>query len=213
MAKVKLYNAQGKSVGEKDLRDDVFGIAVNPSFIHEVVISLQGNARKPWAHTKTKGEVSGGGKKPWRQKGTGRARHGSTRNPQWAGGGVAFGPRTDRDYSRKINRKAKRRAFCMALSDKAGSEHLVLVEDIQAKDGKTKEIVALMGKLPVKGKITLVGYEKNEDLSRSTRNLKDLNLVSTENAGLLDILDADYVVMTPMAAEKIEAAAPAKASA
>ena len=108
MVKVKLFNTEGKEVGEKKLRDDVFGVTVNPAFVHEIMVGIKANARKPWAHTKERGEVRGGGKKPWRQKGTGRARHGSIRSPLWKGGGVTFGPRNERNFDKKINRKAKR---------------------------------------------------------------------------------------------------------
>ncbi len=204
MPKVKLYNVEGKAVGEKDLSASIFGVKVNPNVVHEVMVGLMANARQPLAHTKTKGEVSGGGKKPWKQKGTGRARQGSTRSPQWVGGGIVFGPRSERDYSKKINAKMKRKVLCMVLSDKVASDKLVLVEQLDAKNGKTKEVTSMLGKLPVNGKLMLIGAGKNEMLARSTRNLKKVNLVNVGSVNINDILRAEYVVTTPEAADKLE---------
>jgi large subunit ribosomal protein L4 len=204
MPKVKLYNVEGKVVGEKELSPAVFGVAVNPQVVHEVMVGLMANARQPLAHTKTKGEVRGGGKKPWKQKGTGRARQGSTRNPQWVGGGVAFGPRAERDYTKKINAKLKKKALLMALSDKVTNERLVLVEALAAKEGKTKQIVGELAKLPVKGKVTLVNGAKDEMLARSVKNLRTVKLFGTGNISLTDVLRADYLVLDPGAVEKFE---------
>ncbi|HTM69238.1 MAG TPA: 50S ribosomal protein L4 [Candidatus Binatia bacterium] len=211
MPKVKLYSVEGKAVGEKELAPSVFGVAVNPHVVHEVMVGLAANGRQSLAHTKTKGEVRGGGKKPWKQKGTGRARQGSTRNPQWVGGGVAFGPRSERDYTKKINAKTKRKALCMALSDKVADEKLVLVESLGAKNGKTKEINTVLGKLPVKGKLMLVAAGKDEMLARSTRNLKNVNLVNVGSVNMNDIIRAEYVVTTPEATDKLEKMYAAKA--
>ncbi len=204
MPKVKLYNVEGKAVGEKELKAEIFGVAVNPNVVHEVMVGLMANSRQPLAHTKTKGEVRGGGKKPWKQKGTGRARQGSTRNPHWIGGGVAFGPRAERDYTKKINAKTKRKALCMVLSDKVASDKLVLVEALDAKNGKTKEINSVLGKLPVKGKLMLIAPGRNESLARSTRNLQNVNLVNVGSVNITDIIRAEYVVTTPEATDKLE---------
>ncbi|HEX7404246.1 MAG TPA: 50S ribosomal protein L4 [Usitatibacter sp.] len=201
---MKLYDTAGKVVGEKQLDPSVFGVAVNPNVVHEVMVGIQANARNPYAHTKTKGEVRGGGKKPWAQKGTGRARQGSSRNPHWIGGGVAFGPRSDRDYTKKINRKMQQRAFTMVLSDKLASDQLILVEKLEAKDGKTKGTAAMLAKLPIKGKIALVNAAKDELFTRSIRNLPSVTLYGAGNIGLVDVIRAHYVVMTPEAAEKFE---------
>jgi len=205
MPKVKLFNVEGKSVGEKELRADVFGVAIDPTVVHEVMRSLMANARRPWAHTKTKGEVRGGGKKPWKQKGTGRARQGSTRNPQWIGGGVAFGPRTERNYEVKINRKAKRQAMCMTLSDKVANERLILVEDVSAKNGKTKEVRSLLKNLALgKGKVLMVAAGKDEKLARGSRNIQGVRYVNTGSLGMNDVLKAAYVITTPEATAAIE---------
>ncbi len=205
MPKVNLYNVEGKVVGERDLSQAVFGVAVNPSVVHEVMVGLMANARKPLAHTKTKGDVRGGGKKPWKQKGTGRARQGSTRSPQWAGGGIVFGPRSERDYTKKINAKMKKKAFMMALSDKVANERLVLVEELVAKEGKTKQITGVLSKLPVKGKVALVNTAKDLLLARSVKNLQKTSLFGTNNISLNDVLRADYLVLTPDVVEKFEA--------
>lgn len=207
MPKVKLYNVEGEQVGERELAPAVFGVEVNPNVVHEVMVGLMANSRQPLAHTKTKGEVRGGGAKPWKQKGTGRARQGSSRNPHWVGGGVAFGPRSERDYTKKINVKTKRKAVCMALSDKVANDQLVLVEKLAAKDeklaGKTKGINAVLSKLPAKGKLMLLAAGKDEMLSRATRNLQKVHLVNVGSLNLVDVLKAHYVVTTPDAAEKL----------
>lgn len=204
MPKVKVYNSEGKVVGEKDLSAAVFGVAVNPTMVHEVMVGLMANARQPLAHTKTRGDVSGGGKKPWKQKGTGRARHGSIRSPIWIGGGITFGPRSERDYTKKINKKVKQKAFLMSLSDKTAGDRLVLLETLESKNGKTKDFVSLIGKLPVKGKLVVVTPGKDEKLARSARNLKTVNLVGAGHVGLMDMLKSDFVVMSADAAAKLE---------
>ncbi len=204
MPKVKIYNVEGKAVGEKELDAKVFGAHVNPNVVHEVMVGILASARQPLAHTKTKGEVRGGGKKPWKQKGTGRARQGSTRSPQWVGGGITFGPRSERDYTKKINRKLKQAAFAMTLSDKVANDRLVLVEGLTAKDGKTKAIAATVAKLPVKGKLALVTSTKDEMLARSVKNLQKVHLYGTGNISMTDVIHADYLVMTPEAAESFE---------
>lgn len=204
MPKVKLYDSEGKVAGEKQLDPSVFGVPVNQAVVHEVMVGIMANARASYAHTKTKGEVRGGGKKPWKQKGTGRARQGSTRNPHWIGGGVAFGPRSERDYFKKINAKMKKRAFTMALSDKAANDKLVLVEKLVAKDGKTKNAVAMLKKLPIKGRLALVNTSKDETYARSIRNLKTVRLFGAGNISLVDVIRAEYLVLTTDAVEKFE---------
>jgi large subunit ribosomal protein L4 len=207
MPKVKIFNTEGKAVGDKNLRDDVFAVAVSPELVHEVMVSVEADARKPYAHTKTRGKVRGGGKKPWRQKGTGRARHGSRRSPIWTGGGITFGPDKNRDYSKKVNRKAKRTAATMLLSDKVANERLVLVDAYGVKDGKTKELAAVLSKLPVEaGKRTVVvSPETDVMLRRSAGNIPGVTLRNIGDLGFMDLLNCQYLVMTADAAEKIEA--------
>src|SRR3989344_5640152 len=206
MPKVNIYDIQGKVTGERDLAASVFGVKVSPNIVHEVMVGLESNARRPWAHTKTRGNVRGGGKKPWKQKGTGRARQGSIRSPQWAGGGIVFGPLSERNYNKKINRKLKEKALLMTLTDKVQNERLVLVDGLGSKEGKTKAFVALLGKLPVKGKTAVIVPGRDEMMTRATKNLKKVNLMTTSSLGLLEILRADYLVLSPAAADKIEAA-------
>ncbi len=205
MPKVKIYNMDGKVVGDKTLRDDVFGVAVNAELLHEVLVSVMASSRKPFAHAKTRGEVRGGGKKPWKQKGTGRARHGSRRSPIWVGGGITFGPRNIRDYSKKINRKVKQQAMAMSLSDKLAGEKLVLVESFGVKDGKTKEFAGLLAKLPLGKSVTVVSRETDGLLRRSTGNIPGVTLRNSGDLGLLDVVKSECVLMTPEAAERIEA--------
>jgi len=206
MPKVKVYNQEGKVTGEQELSAKVFGVAIIPTVVHEVMVGLRANSRHPWAHTKTRGNVRGGGKKPWKQKGTGRARQGSIRSPQWAGGGIVFGPLSERDYTKKINRKQKEKALLMTLSDKTANERLLLVEGLGSKEGKTKVFSSMLAKLPVKGTSTVVVSGRDEMLARATRNLQDVRLVTTSSLGLVDVLNSDYLLMTPDAAKKIEAA-------
>ncbi|MEA3249189.1 MAG: 50S ribosomal protein L4 [Patescibacteria group bacterium] len=205
MPKIKIYNSNGKVVGDKKLRDDIFGVSVNPELVHEVVVGVMASARKPFAHSKTRGEVRGGGKKPWKQKGTGRARHGSRRSPIWVGGGITFGPRKIRDYSKKINRKVRQHVMAMTLSDKVADEKLLLVESYGVGEGKTKEFVGLMSKLPSRGKkIAVVTRETDGMLRRSTGNIQGVTLRNAGDLSLMDVLRAEYVLMTPEAVDRIE---------
>ncbi|OIO52394.1 50S ribosomal protein L4 [Candidatus Uhrbacteria bacterium CG_4_10_14_0_8_um_filter_58_22] len=206
MPKVKIYNTEGKQVGEKDLRDDVFGVSVKPEVVHEVMLSMMANTHGSYAHTKTRGDVSGGGKKPWKQKGTGRARHGSSRSPIWVGGGVTFGPRSDRDYSVKVNRKTQRRAMMMTLSDMVSNDRLILMESFGVKDGKTREFAATIGKLPIATKKRLLAVSDKSDamLRRSAGNIQSVTLRNVGDLGFLDVLSSEYLIMTPEAADGIE---------
>jgi large subunit ribosomal protein L4 len=151
------------------------------------------NARTARAHTKTRGEVRGGGKKPWRQKGTGRARHGSIRSPIWVGGGIAHGPRSDRNYAKRLTKKAKKAVMAMVLSDKAKSDALLAL-DAFASDGKTKAMAAMLKKLPVGRKVLLVTPKSEPMAIRASRNLQSLRTVSVGDVSVLDILKADSVV-------------------
>ncbi len=203
--KIKILNSEGKEVGEKKLRDDVFGVEVKPELVHEVMVSIMANERRPYAHTKTRGNVRGGGKKPWRQKGTGRARHGSRRSPIWVGGGITFGPLKERDYSQKINRRVKQRAMMMCLSDKVTDNKLIVLEAFNVKDGKTKESVGLLNKLPIEGgKVVLVSLETDASLRRSVGNLQGITLRNAGDFGFLDVLRSEYVVMTPEVIDQLE---------
>jgi len=144
---VQCYNQSGEKIEKIALDEKIFGLAWNSDLVHQVAVSMQANKRTPIAHAKTRGEVRGGGKKPWRQKGTGRARHGSSRSPIWVGGGVTFGPRNIRNFSQKINKKMKTKALFMCLSDKVANNLLTVLDDVKIEAGKTKEIVGVIKNL------------------------------------------------------------------
>lgn len=194
MAKVPVYNTEGKEQGSVELNDAVFGVQPNNALVHQVYLALRANARQPWAHTKDRSDVRGGGKKPWKQKGTGRARHGSIRSPIWRGGGITFGPQNVRNYKQKINTKMKKAAVRMGLSDKVADQKLVIL-DAFAKDGKTKSLAALRGALPGTGKTTLlVTAEKNDALLRAAKNVARVDVVRAADANLVDLLHHQYVI-------------------
>ena len=203
--KVKVYNLEGKETGEMNLSDSVFGIKVKPEVVHGVFTAQTNNQRESWADTKNKGEVSGGGKKPWPQKGTGRARHGSIRSPIWKGGGVTFGPLTIRNYKEKINKKTKRLVLKMCLSDRAQNNALVVVEDFNFSEPKTKVFVNLLKALPIKAKsFLLLTPGKNEMVLRMTKNLKSVKTVRAEDINTMDLLSKSAVLTSKLGVEKLE---------
>jgi len=188
MATVAVYNQEGKRAGEMQLNDRIFGVPADEGLVHQAVVAAQANARRSIASTKTRGEVRGGGKKPWRQKGTGRARQGSTRSPLWVGGGITFGPRAERNFAIKINKKTKRKALFVTLSDKLASDKLLVLEDIKAEPAKTKIVAQLMTKLPVEKTVLLVAPKSDAALLRMVRNLPNVKLVTANSLGLIDAL-------------------------
>lgn len=205
MAKVALYNSEGKQTGELELDAALFGVPANPALVHEAVVAQQANARVAYAHTKDRGEVRGGGKKPWKQKGTGRARHGSRRSPIWIGGGITFGPRSDRNFSVKMNRKARRTALAMVLSDKVSADCFIAVEAIDAEGAKTKAISSLLGKLPTAGKKTLVVLEPgNGQAARAAQNIPNISTLPADSLNVVDLLAHDCVVVTKNAVDVIQ---------
>ncbi|MBI4133330.1 50S ribosomal protein L4 [Candidatus Uhrbacteria bacterium] len=193
--KTKVYNLEGNIVGEMDLPSALFEVPVREAVVHEAVRIARANARTTIAHTKTRGEVRGGGKKPWRQKGTGRARHGSIRSPIWRGGGVTFGPRSTRNYTVKINRKARRAALRMALSDRAQHDKVVLLEALALPEGKTKQLVGILNKLPL-GKRTLVILPaRGTELMRASKNIEKITTVTANAVSLVDVVRHDTLLM------------------
>ncbi|MEK7643858.1 MAG: 50S ribosomal protein L4 [Patescibacteria group bacterium] len=196
MAKVKLYNASGEFKSDIELTDAVFGVKAKKDLVHQVYVALTANQRIPWADSKDRSEVSGGGKKPWKQKGTGRARHGSIRSPIWKGGGVTFGPMSIRNYSQKINKKMAVLAVKMCLSDKTRDGKLVVLENLPTT-GKTKQMAEVMGKLPGFGRTTLIlSPEKNDNVVRAVKNLSKTKILRTQDANVMDLLDNQFVVTT-----------------
>jgi len=202
---VKLYNMAGKVVGEQKLSSALFSVTPKSDVIHQVVVAQQANARVAIAHTKTKGEVRGGGRKPWKQKGTGRARQGSIRNPQWRGGGIVFGPRSDRNFSLKVNKRMKRTALAMVLSDKVASDKLIVVDEITMTAGKTKQLKAMMLNLPcAKSKTLLSLGVMDTNVIRSAQNIPTTYFVAPDSLNVVDLLNSQFVVVDQAGLKKIE---------
>lgn len=187
MAQVKVYNWQGKDAGTMTVPDALFAVAVNPNVIHDVIVAQDANSRVILSHTKDRSQVSGGGKKPWKQKGTGRARHGSSRSPIWIGGGVTHGPLAERNFSQKVNKKTKRNALAMVLSDKLQDGAFVAVEDFAFPEGKTKFAAEMRKALPGAGGSALVIVSK-EDVAakRAVRNLPKTTVIHAHSVNVRD---------------------------
>ena len=204
MPKVKVYNQEGKENGSVELNDAVFAVTPKLSVVHQVYHAILANARQPWADTKDRGEVRGGGIKPWKQKGTGRARHGSIRSPLWVGGGVTFGPLTVRTYKQKINKKMNALAVRMCLSDKVADEKIIVIDELKV-EGKAKPVAALRNKLPGAGKTTVfLADEVNEKLNLATRNLKNLDMQQVKDVNVVDLLNHQYVIITKKGIDILE---------
>ncbi|MFA7286620.1 MAG: 50S ribosomal protein L4 [Patescibacteria group bacterium] len=210
MAKVPVFNLKGVQTGERELSDRFFAVPANALLIQQAVVAEQANARKVIAHTKTRADVRGGGKKPWKQKGTGRARHGSSRSPIWRGGGVTFGPRNDANYSVKINKKMRRKALLMALSDKVGAQRFLVMESLP-EAGKTKDFSGVAKailtaiKATRQPKTVVVVPTISDSLKRSTRNLKGFEAIRTDSLNIKTIIGAEYTLTTPEGVVAMEA--------
>ena len=202
MANVSVYNMGGKEVGKMDLNDAVFGVEINEHLVHMAVVQNLANKRQGTQKAKTRAEVSGGGRKPWRQKGTGHARQGSTRSPQWKGGGVVFAP-TPRDYSFKLNKKEKRAALKSVLTSRVQDNKLIVLDELKLDAIKTKEFKKVMDNLKV-GKAMVVIDGQDENVILSARNLPTVNTAMAENINVYDILKGDTLVLTKDAVAKIE---------
>ena len=193
---VKTFDQTGKELSQTRLPAEIFGVKINHDLIQQVVFVQTANRRQPLAHTKGRGEVSGGGKKPWRQKGTGRARHGSIRSPLWKGGGATFGPTKEKVFSRKINKKMRRQALFMVLTAKANDGLLVLLDDIKLEKPKTKIMNEILMNLPCKDESSLLavpGMDKNMILA--SRNLSEVKTMQAKDLNVLDLLQFKYLVM------------------
>jgi large subunit ribosomal protein L4 len=200
--KVPLRDMTGKVVDETELRDDIFGIVPNEPVMHQALIRQMANARVATARTKTRGEVSGGGRKPWRQKGTGRARQGSIRQPQWRGGGVVFGPRPGRNYRKAMPRKMRRLALRSALSAKVRDGQLIVLDELQMPAPKTKEMLNTLSGLTGTSSALILLPEKDTNLERSVTNVPQAKALHARYLNLVDIFGHDYLVM-PLAAVKV----------
>ena len=202
MANVSVYNIEGKEVGSIELNDAVFGVEVNEHLVHMAVVNQLANNRQGTQSAKTRSEVSGGGRKPWRQKGTGPARQGSTRSPQWTGGGVVFAPKP-RDYSFKMNKKEKRIALLSALSSKVADNKIVVLDAFNLDEVKTKKFAEVMSNLKVdKALVVIEGENKNVVLSG--RNIPTVKVSATNEINTYDVLKYETLVVTKAAVEKLE---------
>ena len=220
MISVNTYNQKGEIVGKTQLNEQVFGLKMNQDLVHQAVVAQMANARTVVGHAKNKGEVRGGGRKPWRQKGTGRARHGSIRSPLWKGGGVTFGPTPDRNFTKKINQRMKQKALFIALSSKVKDSEMVVLSDLQLEAPKTKEMNGTLTELFSKillsptptlplakreGKkvifkkdrheILLVLSKKDEDIQRVSRNLPYLKMILADSLNIVDVLKYKYFLI------------------
>lgn len=194
--KIAVYNQNGEEAGTTLLPKEVFGVKVNKDLLHQVVVSQSSNRRQVIANTKGRGEVSGGGKKPWRQKGTGRARVGSTRSPLWKGGGTTFGPTKEINFKKKINRKMRRLALFMILSEKARNNFLIILDTLKLEKPKTKLMGQVLAKLPCKGGSSLLALpELNKEIIRAAGNLSGVQTIEARNLNPLDLLSFKYLVM------------------
>ena len=203
----QVFTVDGKASGKVTLPESVFGVAWNPDLVHEVVVSMASNARGGNAHTKDRSEVSGGGKKPWRQKGTGRARHGSRRSPIWTGGGVTFGPRNEKDYSKKINKKVRQKALAATLGKKHEDGEIIFVENFNFEAPKTADAKSAIKAIATgskneslatkrKNAALIVLAERNEATEKSFRNFGNMEVAQAKDINPLDLLTYKYVVMT-----------------
>ena len=202
MANVSVYNIEGKEVGSIELNDAVFGVEVNEHLVHMAVVNQLANNRQGTQSAKTRSEVSGGGRKPWRQKGTGHARQGSTRAPQWTGGGIVFAPKP-RDYSFKMNKKEKRIALLSALSSKVAESKIVVLDSFNLDEIKTKKFAEVMSNLKVDKALVVVEGE-NKNVVLSGRNIPSVKVSATNEINTYDVLKYETLVVTKAAVEKLE---------
>lgn len=205
MAEVAVYNMQGEKTGQLALNDAVFNIEVSPELVQFVSRLQRANAHVPYAHTKGRAQIRGGGRKPWKQKGTGNARHGSIRSPLWRGGGVTFGPTSIRNMEKKVNKKEKNKAVKMMLSDKVASDAFIVVDSFEGLKGKTKELATALTKLPAKESSVLIAYStKNEEVKRGARNLPKVNTILIDSINVGDLLKYQFVLVDKAGVEVLE---------
>lgn len=204
--KTNVYNTKGEVAREFELPESIFGLEWNADLVHQVAVGMQSNARSNTAHTKDRSEVRGGGRKPWRQKGTGQARHGSRRSPIWAGGGVTFGPRAERNYSKKINKKMSQKALLIALAEKVRSGQVLFVDTLESGSNKTKDIVASFKALEKADGFETINTKKHnniffaspelsDDVKAGAKNIHHVNTAQLQNINVLDVLNNRYLVL------------------
>lgn len=203
MPKVALFNTSGAQIGEIELSDAVFGIKPNESVLHDAVLMQQASERRGTHKVKGRSEVSGGGRKPWKQKGTGRARQGSIRSPQWVGGGTVFGP-TPRSYAYKLPKKVRRLALKSALSSKVLDNKIIVLDELVISVPKTKEMAGILNNLQADRKTLIVDRDYNDVVALSSRNIPGVKFVPAEGINVVDVLRYDHLIMTKEAVAKVE---------
>lgn len=201
---VIVYKTDGTESGKMQLPKDLFGVEINAGLVHEAIVAQEANSRTRYAQTKDRSEVRGGGRKPWRQKGTGRARHGSRRSPIWIGGGITFGPQTNRNFTKKINKRVRQKALAIALSDKVNENALIVVEDLNIPDAKTKHFIEMRAKLPgADAPALLVAAPENKSIKRATSNLSKTVAISAKSINVRDVVKYKYLIASKEAVEAI----------
>ncbi len=208
--KINVYNQTAELVHETEVSDKIFGVKSNAELLHQAVVTQMANERQVLADTKDRSEVRGGGKKPWKQKGTGRARVGSSRSPIWRSGGVTFGPTNDRNFSKKINKKMKQKAMFMALSDKLANGTLVILDDLKMEEFKTKKFNEILTAIETKvlkterRNILIINDSKDEKVKYSARNLKGAEIINLENINIVELLKFKNLLLTEAAVKTLE---------
>lgn len=203
--KISIYNKEGKEASEVNISEDIFGLDWNPDLVHQVFVAQRSNAREYAGHAKDRSEVSGGGRKPWRQKGTGRARHGSIRSPIWVGGGVTFGPNKTRSFKKNINKKMKIKALFSLLSKKLEEDEIIIIEDFQLEEYKTKSTKNFLNNVlgDKKFNALLVATDENKGIKRGIRNIKGIDAISAKSLNVSDILSYKNIIIEKGAIEDI----------
>jgi large subunit ribosomal protein L4 len=206
MPRVNTYNTEGKKIGTAMLSSEIFDVKMNADLVHQAVVAQLANKRQVIAYTKNRSEVRGGGRKPWRQKGTGRARHGSIRSPIWRGGGITFGPTKERSFGKKINKKMKRKALFMVLTSKVKDNELILLDKLELKEPKTKLIADILERIFKKKQksVLVVIPKKDENIIRANKNISYTKTLRADSLNMLDLLSFKYLLMPKEAIKIIE---------
>lgn len=204
MAKIKIYNLEGKSSGEMELSDAIFALPKNDELLQQVLVALLSNSRQVLAHAKTRAERAGSGIKPWKQKGTGRARVGSVRSPLWRKGGIIFGPTKDRNFKKKINQKMKSKALALALSGKLSDKELIVMENFAITEKKTKKMAEVLKNLKIKGSSLLVFSSKENEMKRFSQNLAKVKNASAGQLNVLNILNNKNIIFSRESVKEVE---------
>lgn len=204
MPKIALLNVKGEKIKDVKLNDNVFGIETNDQTVYDAVVLMGASQRQGTHKVKTRSEVSGGGRKPWRQKSTGNARQGSTRAPHWRHGGIVFGPTTERNYTKKQNKKERRLALKSALTYKANDKEIIVLDELKLKSNKTKDFIKLLENLKINKKALIVVKELTDELILASRNLSDIKVIESHEINTYDVIKYDYLVITEEAVKILE---------